>query len=240
MSNFHGYDQIRSKQILQTLQFSHFFVHEDDHFLLCNKPFDLQIDGVRPLTLTKLIKKYRPSISIRFCHQLDYATSGIITIAKTKLGAQKVNNIFANRTATKFYLAIVVGHLTQNQTVRLHISAHPNKHYLMCATPNDGKSAHTIITPLGHGVWNKRKVTKVLLQPITGRRHQLRVHCKAIGHSILGDMTYAQDSKPFRMMLHAQKLHLPLTSPFEPITAQTEDPFPASFFDTFTPVNSPP
>ena len=126
-----------------------------------------------------------------------------------------------------------MGHLTQVQTIKCSISPHPTKSHQMCITHNEGKSSKTIITPIGHGVYTQRRVTKVLLQPITGRRHQLRLHCTSIGHPIVGDMTYAQDSQPPRMMLHAYQLQLPLSPPFEPINVQTDDPFPTNLFDEF-------
>ena len=54
-------------------------------------------------------------------------------------------------------------------------------------------------------------LTTVIMEPLTGRRHQLRVHCHSLGHTILGDYTYSDrsDTKPDRMYLHAYKIHLP-------------------------------
>jgi len=58
-----------------------------------------------------------------------------------------------------------------------------------------------------------------------GRTHQLRVHCSAIGHPIVGDFTYSSgaDDAPYRMMLHAHFLHIPLEP--EPLLVSGEDPF---------------
>ena len=70
----------------------------------------------------------------------------------------------------------------------------------LCLSP---KIAHTKMLILEKGVLNNENVTKVLLKPITGRRHQLRVHCLAIGHPILGDYTYDNDKISHRMYLHA-------------------------------------
>ena len=51
------------------------------------------------------------------------------------------------------------------------------------------------------------------MEPLTGRRHQLRIHCHSLGHTILGDYTYSDrsDTKPKRMYLHAYKINLPNT-----------------------------
>lgn len=58
-----------------------------------------------------------------------------------------------------------------------------------------------------------------------GRTHQLRVHCSAIGHPIVGDFTYSSgaDDAPYRMMLHAHLLHIPLEP--EPLLVSAGDPF---------------
>lgn len=70
---------------------------------------------------------------------------------------------------------------------------------------------------------------KVLsIKNLVGRTHQLRVHCSAIGHPIVGDYTYSlcTDNAPYRMMLHAYFLHIPLEN--EPIHVIAPDPFTPS------------
>ncbi|KAK6312640.1 hypothetical protein J4Q44_G00183040 [Coregonus suidteri] len=95
-------------------------------------------------------------------------------------------------------------------------------HMMCCENP---KACQTQLTVLEYGSYDGDPVTKVLLQPLTGRTHQLRVHCEAVGHPIVGDYTYSlgADSAPYRMMLHAYLLHLPL-EPL-PLQAAAPDPF---------------
>lgn len=83
----------------------------------------------------------------------------------------------------------------------------------------------TKVLVLDRGYYNGKPVTKVLLRPITGRRHQLRLHCAQIGHVIVGDYTYSLkiDTSPPRMFLHAFRLVLPNT--IENLDIQTDDPF---------------
>lgn len=78
---------------------------------------------------------------------------------------------------------------------------------------------------LERGYYNNKPVSKILLKPITGRRHQLRLHCTEIGHCIVGDYTYSgkSDISPPRMFLHAYRLILP--NSIENLDIQTEDPF---------------
>lgn len=74
-----------------------------------------------------------------------------------------------------------------------------------------GKASTTIVFVLGHGQYLEQPVTKVLLRPLTGRRHQLRLHLSHHGFPIVGDVTYGRDEsedKATRMMLHAWRLWL--------------------------------
>ncbi|KDO22739.1 hypothetical protein SPRG_12166 [Saprolegnia parasitica CBS 223.65] len=82
--------------------------------------------------------------------------------------------------------------------------------------PSDprGKVSTTVAFVLGHGTIDGKPVTKVLLRPLSGRRHQLRLHLSQYGYPIVGDVTYGseEDDAP-RMMLHAWKLHLKFNTP---------------------------
>jgi len=69
------------------------------------------------------------------------------------------------------------------------------------------RSAQSRITVLERGTYRNEPATKVLLRPMTGRRHQLRVHCEYLGHPIIGDYTYSnkKDVDPPRMFLHSYR-----------------------------------
>lgn len=75
----------------------------------------------------------------------------------------------------------------------------------------DPKSASTRLLVLEKGLYDSFPTTKVMLKAITGKRHQLRVHCASIGHTIVGDYTYSnrKDTSPPRMFLHAYRLQMP-------------------------------
>nr|XP_045017682.1 RNA pseudouridylate synthase domain-containing protein 1 isoform X2 [Jaculus jaculus] len=93
-----------------------------------------------------------------------------------------------------------------------------------CENP---KPSLTELLVLEHGLYAGDPVSKVLLKPLTGRTHQLRVHCSALGHPVVGDLTYGQakdqEDQPFRMMLHAFYLRVPTQA--ECVEACTPDPF---------------
>lgn len=84
----------------------------------------------------------------------------------------------------------------------------------------------TKILVLERGYFNDRPVTKVLLLPLTtNRRHQLRIHCLEIGHTIVGDYTYGKCLSSPRLFLHAFRLVFATPTTLENIDIQTEDPF---------------
>lgn len=98
-----------------------------------------------------------------------------------------------------------------------------------------GKPAQTKIQVLerGHYTYRQEKtglertipVTKVRLSPISGRRHQLRLHLKHIGHPIVGDFNYEDEyTDTFRMMLHAYQIILSLPGKDE-LNIMADDPF---------------
>lgn len=74
-----------------------------------------------------------------------------------------------------------------------------------CISP---RSAHTRLAVLERGVYMSYPATKVLLLLVSGRRHQIRVHCSEIGHTIVGDYTYSgrRDATPNRTFLHSYRL----------------------------------
>jgi 23S rRNA-/tRNA-specific pseudouridylate synthase len=90
--------------------------YENDQYIVINKPYDLLIDrnindNKRPLSLENLIVKIRPHLKIplKFCHQIDYQTSGVLLIAKSKQSAAIACQSFYDKTVTKSYVALVVG-----------------------------------------------------------------------------------------------------------------------------------
>jgi len=96
--------------------------------------------------------------------------------------------------------------------------------------PNCEKArvARTRLVVLSRGEYSGSPATKVLLAPVTGRRHQLRIHCHRLGNTIVGDFTYSgkRDVLPPRMYLHAHRLLLPTA--LEELDINAGDPFDAS------------
>ena len=164
---------------------------------------------------------------------MDYSTSGVLVFPLSKEASQDTALAFSERNVTKLYLAMLRGHLSQNQLnvqVPIGTDSRPEFTKLKMATPEaeycvKPRYAETTIKVLSRGYFQSDPVTKVLLTPLTGRRHQLRVHCHHIGHTIVGDYTYSDktDTKPARMYLHAYKIKLP--NAIEDLDINAGDPF---------------
>ena len=229
-------------------------IHVCDRYVAVDKPFDMRIDGGREgrdeATLIDVLRARVPAHAreLRHCHQLDYATSGVMLYALSRKAAGEASVCFERRTARKTYVALVVGDCDfERTTCDLGVCQDPVDDFrMMCGDrdavwpPLDEASedkadvvarrkrrkhsgqASTEVEVLARGTYRGEPATKLLLRPKTGRRHQLRLHCVALGHPIVGDATYGGDTESPRMMLHAHTLALPTPAPLD-ITAP--DPF---------------
>jgi RluA family pseudouridine synthase len=184
------------KSLKQSLE----VVHRTEVVLVINKPYDIRIDGDHELTVQKMVwmqfpefyeNKKDPDVRLRFCHQLDFATSGILCMAFTKKATHEIAQLFEQRTTKKEYIALVFGHVKES-SIKIDAPIGQDqsdlRNFKMCIR-KDGKSSQTVLNVLKHGYYGQNKVTKVLLTPLTGRTHQLRVHTQSIGHPIVGDYT---------------------------------------------------
>eukprot|EP00735_Rhodelphis_limneticus_P007468 TRINITY_DN20017_c0_g1::TRINITY_DN20017_c0_g1_i1::g.1309::m.1309 TRINITY_DN20017_c0_g1::TRINITY_DN20017_c0_g1_i1::g.1309 ORF type:complete len:320 (-),score=22.89,sp/Q8VCZ8/RUSD1_MOUSE/39.91/7e-41,PseudoU_synth_2/PF00849.17/5.2e-27 TRINITY_DN20017_c0_g1_i1:452-1411(-) len=204
-------------------------IHRDDDFIVINKPNDLRIDGDHEVTVLKILERTCPAPlpdKFRLIHQLDYATSGVMMLGLNKRAAGEASGCFESRETQKRYLAVVIGHVP-NDHYEFHepIANDPHHDFKMMIgnESHPGKVAHTVMDVLQRGYYEGKPVSKVLLSPFSGRRHQLRVHLANAGYPILGDATYANDSDSPRMFLHAWKLTVPLKK--RTLTFSTPDPF---------------
>lgn len=203
-------------------------------YIVVNKPPDVRMDGPFNHTVESLVLIYLNSIlfdtqttsfGLRFVQRLDYATSGVLLIALTRPAAAVASAQFEQRTVHKVYAALVHGHIfppggEDFLTFDQPIADEHNESFRMTvgSASNPGRKSLTKCRVLQHGFYHDAPVSKVLLFPQTGRRHQLRVHCAHAGMPIVGDATYADDDCayygedfiPPRMMLHAMRLELRL------------------------------
>jgi tRNA pseudouridine32 synthase/23S rRNA pseudouridine746 synthase len=145
-------------------------------------------------------------------HRLDMATSGLMIFARGIEMQRTLNAAFAAREVHKRYVAVAHGHIKGPpdvwQTIDLPIQVDwPNRP--LRVIHEDGKPSVTRLRPLQYDA--TAHTTRVELEPVTGRSHQLRVHLQAIGHPLLGDSLYAPSPVQLgaaRLLLHATRLEL--------------------------------
>lgn len=200
-------------------------VHEDPHLLVLNKPSGLlSVPGLGPDKqdcLSLRVQQRWPDAMI--VHRLDMATSGLILMARGPEMQKSLSMAFEKRRVHKRYEAVVLGTpvAMPDDTGWSRIALPIRIDYLnrprSIVDPLRGKASLTLWRALGPGPWPG--TTRLLLEPHTGRTHQLRVHLMALGHPIAGDPLYAPPEGRAlapRLLLHAGELA------FEhPVTGET-------------------
>jgi len=180
---------------------------EDEHLLLVKKPAKfLSVPGkkVRDSVLWRMQQSYPEATGPLLVHRLDFATSGLLLVAKKKEVHQALQYQFYKRSIEKRYVAILEGHLkekggTIDLPLRVDLDNRPRQ--LVCY--EHGKTARTHWELLDQGEGQSR----VHFFPVTGRTHQLRVHAAhplGLGVSIKGDILYGHPAD--RLYLHAEGL----------------------------------
>ena len=137
-------------------------------------------------------------------HRLDRNTSGLIVLAKSKSAKDYMQKQFQERKIEKTYIALVIGHLDQDEAIIKVPLGRSKTHPLKRIADPEGKDAVTaykVIDRIGN-------YDLVEAKPSTGRTHQLRAHFSHLGHPIVGDKLYGADSflNLGRYFLHAAKL----------------------------------
>lgn len=157
--------------------------------------------------LSARVQKLYPDALV--VHRLDQATSGLMLMARGPLMQKAFSALFENRAVDKTYVAVVAGRLEGEGEIDLPIAVDWPRRPLRVIDQTSGKPSRSRWRALEHDA--RRGTTRVELQPVTGRSHQLRVHLQALGHPILGDALYAppevQAMAP-RLLLHAASLAL--------------------------------
>lgn len=196
-------------------------IFENDDIVVLNKPGGMLSieDGFKrslPNLRSLLISKYG---KIWVVHRLDKDTSGIILFAKNEEAHKKINYLFSNRKVKKTYQALVYGApIWDSKTINLWLKINGDRKHRTVVDFTKGKKAVTQLR-----VIQKRSIiTQLEISPETGYTHQIRSHCAAIGHPIVGDELYFRGcdlyrSHPLRRLyLHAYSLELPYPSEIYP------------------------
>ena len=141
-------------------------------------------------------------------HRLDMATSGLMLFARGAAAQRSLSQAFAQREVHKRYVAVVHGRMAHDQgEIDLPLMADWPNRPMQKVDTDHGKPSLTRYRVLAFDA--ATHTTRVLLEPVTGRAHQLRVHLFAIGHPMLGDALYAPPpvlAMANRLLLHAESI----------------------------------
>jgi len=201
-------------------------VYADDTLLVVDKPSGLlAVPGrgadKQDCLAARVQARYPDALIV---HRLDMATSGLMVMARGSAAQRALSKAFAAREVTKRYIALVAGRLEAPaegwgvpedwRTIDLPIIVDRPNRPLRIVDHTSGKPSLTRWRVLGHDETGLN--TRVELEPVTGRSHQLRVHLRELGHPILGDALYAPPAVQAlsgRLLLHARSLRFahPLT-----------------------------
>lgn len=180
--------------------------HVDDYLLVVEKPAGLlSVPGRSPEHRDCLIARaqadYPDALTV---HRLDQVTSGLVVIARGAAIQRALSMQFEHRMVDKVYEALVEGVLADDDgEIDLPLIVDWPNRPRQKVDPEAGKPAFTRWRRLSHDVDGVR--TRLALEPVTGRTHQLRVHLASIGHPIVGDVFYGASSGE-RVCLHATRL----------------------------------
>ena len=191
-------------------------LYEDKYLIAVSKPHGLLTIGTnkeRDKTLYRkvsdYVKKQHKSNKIFIVHRLDKDTSGIILFAKT----EKVKSILQHNwdKTTRNYVALVEGKINSGGVIKNWLKETKTLYTYSSNKPNDGHLAITKYEPIK----SSKEYSLLKIEILTGRKNQIRVHMKDIGHPIVGDKKYKSVKNPIRRMcLHANylKIHHPITN----------------------------
>ena len=220
--------------------FEDMILFENRYFVAINKPPGLSTlaDRQEDTNVLSLAKREFPEIKV--CHRLDKYTSGVLLLAKDLESYKHANSQFEKRKVQKTYHAIVSGNtLFTEHVVDIPIRVKGNR--TVSLDRRNGKESSTHFSTIA----NYKNCSVLSCKPITGRMHQIRVHLKSMGHSIVGDHMYGgidlylsqikkkykqgrKEERPLiqRMALHARELRL---RDLDQSELQIEAPYPRDF-----------
>lgn len=208
-------------------------IYADEHLLVLDKPSGLlSVPGRgadKQDCLSARVQQRHPEALI--VHRLDLQTSGLLAMARGIEAQRAINRAFEQRLVHKRYQAVVDGIARVDGDAEWGVIDLPleldwpnrPKHIVDYVNGRPSVTRWRVISPEP-----ERAGTRVELEPVTGRSHQLRVHLQAIGHPILGDDLYASAeaaARVSRLLLHACELNLPHPVTGEIMSFRSPPPF---------------
>jgi 23S rRNA pseudouridine955/2504/2580 synthase len=205
---------------------------ENKHLVIINKPSGLAVHSGSGINfgVIDIMRRLRPDTEIELAHRLDRDTSGCLLLAKHRQSLLAMQRCFLDNSLSKTYIAVVKGSWSQS---RKEIAVSLKK-----VTLSNGER-RVLVDPAGQTaltqILESRQISDysiLTIQLMTGRTHQIRVHCQSQGHEIIGDTKYGDISfnkvmkkkGVKRLMLHASRLELPRSEFSEEIVINADIP----------------
>lgn len=207
-------------------------IYEDAGLLVVNKPSGMAVHGGSGISLglIELLRQARPEERhLELVHRLDRGTSGCLMVARRRSRLLELQNALRARSdIRKRYVALVHGHWpSYRDTISLAIEK----------TSDETARRLSRVSATGKPAETRYKVIEsaspysiLSAWPVTGRTHQIRVHCAYLGHPVAGDDRYAERSQlnhdrqagHSRLMLHARQLQISLPDIRINVTAESD------------------
>jgi 23S rRNA pseudouridine955/2504/2580 synthase len=193
-------------------------LHRDDDVIVIDKPHGLAVQGGTKTThhLDGMLDAltFGAAERPRLVHRLDKDTSGVLVLARNARAAAKLAQAFREKSTRKIYWAAVVGTPEKRQgRIDQKLAKLPGKLGERVVPDEEGKRAVTYYRTVAHA---GDRIAWLALEPVTGRTHQLRAHCAALGTPILGDGKYGGAGAQVKgvpgtrlLHLHARALSIP-------------------------------
>lgn len=214
----------RKKFIQQDIE----ILYEDSDLVVINKPSSLlSVSTVfeKGDTAHALLKRHYHPRRVFIVHRLDQDTSGVMVFALNEKTCQDLKKLFAAHDIERSYTAIVEGKMASKEG-KWESYLYEDGNYVVHETDDTEKGELAITLYKVQQVTNRYTLLKLTLH--TGRKNQIRVHCKSAGHPVVGDKKYGSKSNPIkRLALHAHLLAFKHPSTKKLI--KVESPVPLEF-----------
>jgi len=171
-------------------------IYQDENIVAINKPALLD-----SYELADAIEEDETEL----IHRLDRDTSGVLLLARNNEFLQNAIQAFKSRKVKKRYVAWIEGVFYEETTIDTPIATHKQGGKAFSQiNEKRGRPAVTVVRPIEI----QGKKSKVEIEIMTGRTHQIRVHLSSIGHPIVGDERYGSVTRSKRILLHAKAISL--------------------------------
>ncbi len=214
--------EISTKKLIFPLK----VIFEDEYLAVIHKPAGILVSGNSFKTIANALHQNLNWSTINDAcipqpvHRIDFATTGILLVGKTRSSIQLLNKMFENKHIDKTYYAVNIGNMPEEGEI---------------STPIDDKPSLSKYKTIASVISERFTALNLLeLDPKTGRRHQLRKHLASIGNPILGDKDYGQEGLVLNgkgMYLHAYSIEF--VHPFTNESVFIKDNLPENFIKLF-------